>query len=98
MNIENKPSTEFLGALVLDGSADITGTFTRENGRLVLQGHPAIHAFNSQSLANALANGGDSSVHTQPTYFDQEDWEGRTFSFGKLKLKRSTLDLVEMPR
>ncbi|WP_085044944.1 S6 family peptidase [Cronobacter sakazakii] len=87
MNIENKPSTEFLGALVLDGSADITGTFTQENGRLVLQGHPVIHAFNSQSLANALANGGDSSVHTQPTYFDQEDWEGRTFSFGKLKLK-----------
>ncbi|MEC9736546.1 S6 family peptidase [Escherichia coli] len=87
MNVENKPSTEYLSALVLDGSADITGTFTQENGRLVLQGHPVIHAYSTQTLARALANGGDSSVLTQPTYADQDDWEDRAFSFGKLALK-----------
>lgn len=84
--MENRLPEGASGALVLDGSADISGTFTQENGRLTLQGHPVIHAYNTQSVADKLASTGDFSVLTQPTSFDQEDWENRTFSFDRLSL------------
>ncbi|HAP0576376.1 TPA: autotransporter outer membrane beta-barrel domain-containing protein, partial [Escherichia coli] len=82
------------GALVLDGSANIKGTFTQDNGHLVLQGHPVIHAFNSQQTAEHLSAKGDDSVHTQPTSFEQKDWENRDFTFGQLVLNNAYLRLA----
>lgn len=93
LNVVNAVPEGASGALVLDGSADITGSFTQENGRLTLQGHPVIHAYNDQSLANKLAATGDTSVRTQPTSFDQDDWENRTFSFDRLVLKNTDFGL-----
>lgn len=93
LNVENRLPEGTSGALVLDGSAAISGTFTQENGRLTLQGHPVIHAYNSQSVANKLASLGDHSVLTQPTSFDQKDWENRTFAFDKLLLKNTDFGL-----
>lgn len=77
----------------MDGSANMSGTFTQENGRLTIQGHPVIHASTSQSIANTVSSLGDNSVLTQPTSFTQDDWENRTFSFGSLVLKDTDFGL-----
>ncbi|HFO4234530.1 TPA: S6 family peptidase [Escherichia coli] len=90
-NISFNP--ESVGTFVMDGSADMSGTFTYENGRLTLQGHPVIHAYNTQSVADKLAASGDNSVLTQPTSFSQEDWENRSFTFDRLSLKNTDFGL-----
>lgn len=93
LNVDNRLPEGVTGALVMDGSADISGTFTQENGRLTLQGHPVIHAYNTQSVADKLAASGDHSVLTQPTSFSQEDWENRSFTFDRLSLKKTDFGL-----
>lgn len=93
MDVDNRLPEGVTGALVMDGSADMYGTFTQENGHLTLQGHPVIHAYNSQSVASTLASAGDNSVLTQPTSFTQEDWENRSFTFDKLSLKNTDFGL-----
>ena len=93
MNVKNRIPRGNTSSLVLDGSADISGTLFQENGRLTLQGHPVIHAYNSQSLANKLASMGDTSLRTQPTTFNQDDWERRTFNFGRLQLQNTIFGL-----
>ncbi|EKS5488020.1 autotransporter outer membrane beta-barrel domain-containing protein [Escherichia coli] len=93
LNVDNRLPEGVTGALVMDGSADISGTFTQENGRLTLQGHPVIHAYNTQSVADKLAASGDHSVLTQPTSFRQEDWENRSFTFDRLSLKNTDFGL-----
>ncbi|MEZ2960509.1 S6 family peptidase [Escherichia coli] len=90
-NISFNPKSA--GTFVMDGSADMSGTFTQENGRLTLQGHPVIHAYNTQSVADKLAATGDHSVLTQPTSFSQEDWENRSFTFDRLSLKNTDFGL-----
>ncbi|MBC6577762.1 autotransporter outer membrane beta-barrel domain-containing protein [Escherichia coli] len=81
------------GTLVLDGSADITGTFTQKNGGLTLQGHPVIHAYYSKDFVNKMSSLGDNSLLSQPTSFGQDDWERRVFSFGKLSLDNTAFGL-----
>ncbi|EHD3130952.1 hemoglobin-binding protease autotransporter Hbp, partial [Escherichia coli] len=93
LNVDNRLPEGVTSALVMDGAADISGTFTQENGRLTLQGHPVIHAYNTQSVADKLAASGDHSVLTQPTSFSQEDWENRSFTFDRLSLKNTDFDL-----
>ncbi|HFP5150766.1 TPA: S6 family peptidase [Escherichia coli] len=93
LNVENRLPEGVTGALVMDGSADMSGTLTQENGRLTLQGHPVIHAYNTQSVADKLAASGDHSVLTQPTSFSQEDWENRSFTFDRLSLKNTDFGL-----
>ena len=93
LNVDNRLPEGVTGALVMDGAADIAGTFTQENGRLTLQGHPVIHAYNTQSVADKLAASGDHSVLTQPTSFSQEDWENRSFTFDRLSLKNTDFGL-----
>ena len=93
LNVDNRLPEGVTGALVMDGSADISGTFTQENGRLTLQGHPVIHAYNTQSVADKLAASGDHSVLTLPTTFSQEDWENRSFTFDRLSLKNTDFGL-----
>ncbi|WP_276350853.1 autotransporter outer membrane beta-barrel domain-containing protein, partial [Escherichia coli] len=86
-------NADHIGKFIMDGSADISGSFSKENGRLTLQGHPVIHAYNTQSVADKLAASGDHSVLTQPTSFSQEDWENRSFTFGRLSLKNTDFGL-----
>ncbi|EHN93884.1 hypothetical protein ESOG_04732 [Escherichia coli E101] len=93
LDVENRRPGGVTGALVMDGSADMSGTFSQENGRLTLQGHPVIHAYNTQSVADKLAAIGDHSVLTQPTSFSQEDWENRSFTFDRLSLKNTDFGL-----
>lgn len=93
LNVDNRLPEGVTGALVMDGSADMSGTFTQGNGRLALQGHPVIHAYNTQSVADKLAASGDHSVLTQPTSFSQKDWENRNFTFDKLSLKNTDFGL-----
>lgn len=93
MDVTNVVTAGNTSTLVIDGSTDMSGTFTQENGRLTLQGHPVIHAYNTQSVADKLAASGDHSVLTQPTSFSQEDWENRSFTFDRLSLKNTDFGL-----
>lgn len=93
MDVTNVVTAGNTSTLVIDGSTDMSGTFTQENGRLTLQGHPVIHAYNTQSVADKLAASGDHSVLTQPTSFSQEDWENRSFTFDRLSLKNTYFGL-----
>ncbi|MCE4207387.1 S6 family peptidase, partial [Escherichia coli] len=93
LNVDNRLPEGVTGALEMDGAAEISGTFTQENGRLTLQGHPVSHAYNTQSVADKLAASGDHSVLTQHTSFSQEDWEKRSFTFDRLSLKNTDFGL-----
>lgn len=93
INVSNKVLPGTTGSLVLDGSANISGSFTQENGRLTIQGHPVIHASTDSWIAHVIGLSGDHSVKTQPTSFTQDDWENRTFSFGSLVLKDTDFGL-----
>ncbi|HCQ8367394.1 TPA: autotransporter outer membrane beta-barrel domain-containing protein [Klebsiella oxytoca] len=93
VNVVNKAPSGVKGALVLDGSANTSGSFTQENGRLVIQGHPVIHAYNGKDISNKLAAIGDKSVLTQPTSFNQDDWERRNFTFSDIFLKNTEFGL-----
>ncbi|EKN3608785.1 S6 family peptidase [Yersinia enterocolitica] len=94
MNVENRLPQGTTGALVLDGSADIYGSFTQENGQLFMQGHPVIHAISNQSVVNKLNNLGDNSLSTQPVSFTQQDWETRQFTLNQLNLKNTDFNLA----
>lgn len=94
LNVVNKVAANNTGATVLDGSANMTGSFTQENGRLTIQGHPVIHAYVSEAIANTIASvTGDKNVMTSPTTFDQKDWETRVFKMGALNLKNTDFGL-----
>ncbi|HFP5151014.1 TPA: S6 family peptidase [Escherichia coli] len=83
-----------IGKFIMDGSSNITGSFSKENGHLTIQGHPVIHASTSHNIASSVASSGDNSVLTQPTSFTQDDWENREFSFGSLELKNADFGLA----
>ncbi|HEA8638003.1 TPA: S6 family peptidase [Escherichia coli] len=78
---------------IMDGGADMSGSFTQQGGGLYIQGHPVVHAVSSEAVATALRKQGDNSVLTQPVSFAQKDWESRTFSIGQLKLKGAAFSL-----
>ncbi|EMO0669494.1 autotransporter outer membrane beta-barrel domain-containing protein, partial [Escherichia coli] len=61
LDVENRLSEGTSGALVMDGSASMSGSFIQENGRLTLQGHPVIHASTSQDIADTVSSMGDDS-------------------------------------
>ncbi|ECG8591600.1 autotransporter outer membrane beta-barrel domain-containing protein [Salmonella enterica subsp. salamae] len=94
LNVINTVAEGTQGALVLDGATEITGNFTQQNGRLIFQGHPVIHAYNSATLADKLKAAGDDSVKTQPVSFDQPDWENRTFRLNTLLLRHADFGLA----
>lgn len=87
LNVRNIFPEGLNRAFIMDGSANMSGAFEQENGRLVLQGHPVIHAYNTKAVADKLSSLGDNSVLTQPTSLNQNDWEDRIFRFGKLILR-----------
>lgn len=94
MNFSNKVKADSASALVMDGSVNLHGgVFSKENGRLVFQGHPVIHAVSNQSVADKVESLGDTSVITQPVSFNQHDWETRSFSMGFLQLKNAQFSL-----
>ncbi|EBV5086513.1 autotransporter outer membrane beta-barrel domain-containing protein [Salmonella enterica subsp. enterica serovar Ball] len=95
LNISNKVSSGSDRTFISDGGMDIPdGQFIQQNGHLVFQGHPVIHAYNSQSVANKLKSLGDNSVRTQPVSFDQPDWENRTFTLNTLSLNNASFALA----
>ncbi|WP_223116504.1 hypothetical protein, partial [Escherichia albertii] len=55
----------YIHCLAFQGAAQ--GSFSQENGRLTIQGHPVIHASTSQNIADKVSSLGDNSVLTQPT-------------------------------
>ena len=70
------------GALVMDGSANMSGTFTQENGRPDHSGPPGYPCFNvSEYCKYSLVSGRQFRSDTAHPHFTQDDWENRTFSF-----------------
>ncbi|MDJ7444041.1 autotransporter outer membrane beta-barrel domain-containing protein [Salmonella enterica] len=83
------------GGIAFDGNINLPGnTVSQSGGELMFQGHPVIHAFNTQAVAGKLASLGDNSVKTQPVSFDQPDWEDRIFTLKTLELKDSDFRLA----
>lgn len=79
---------------VLDGGMDTQGSFTQQNSRLFIQGHPVVHAVSTQAVADKLKTIGDNSVLTQPVSFTQSDWETRKFSLKQLNLRTADFRLA----
>ncbi|EMD3336976.1 autotransporter outer membrane beta-barrel domain-containing protein, partial [Escherichia coli] len=93
LDIVNKTQDNNSNTLIMDGSANITGSFTTENGRLLLQGYPVIHAFSSQSIVDKTNSLGDYSTLNKPTSSSQNDWENRHYLFNELNLNNSDLSV-----
>ncbi|WP_426346462.1 S6 family peptidase [Cronobacter universalis] len=79
---------------VMDGGMNTQGSFTQQDGRLFIQGHPVIHAVSTQGVAGKLKALGDNSVLTQPVSFTQSDWETRQFSLKQLNLRNADFRLA----
>ena len=94
VDVKNTVTPGTQNDFVMDGGMDTQGSFTQENGRLFIQGHPVIHAASSQGVADKLKTLGDNSVLTQPVSFTQNDWETRHFSMQQLNLHNATFDLA----
>ncbi|EOX8431713.1 S6 family peptidase [Salmonella bongori] len=92
LNIDTSRSS---GGVIFDGNIDTPeGGLMQSGGQLTFQGHPVIHAYNNKGVADKLKSLGDDSVRTQPTSFDQPDWEGRTFRLKTLLLKNTDFGLA----
>ncbi|MHA6633707.1 S6 family peptidase [Citrobacter farmeri] len=94
VDVKNTVTSGTQNDFVMDGGMDTQGSFTQENGRLFIQGHPVIHAYSTQAVADKLKALGDNSVLTQPVSFTQSDWETRQFSMQQLNLHNATFDLA----
>ncbi|WP_318532337.1 S6 family peptidase, partial [Escherichia coli] len=92
-NLSVQNNTSSAVDFIMDGGADMSGSFTQQGGGLYIQGHPVVHAVSSEAVAAALRKQGDNSVLTRPVSFTQKDWESRTFSIGQLKLKEASFSL-----
>lgn len=94
VDVSNAATTSTQNDFVMDGGMNIQGSFTQQNGRLFIQGHPVIHAASSQAVANKLKTFGDNSVLTQPVSFTQSDWKNRQFSMTQLNLNNADFSLA----
>lgn len=94
VDVKNIVTPRAQNDFVMDGGMNTQGSFTQQNGRLFVQGHPVIHAASSQGVANKLKALGDNSVLTQPVSFTQSDWETRQFSLKQLDLYNADFSLA----
>ncbi|WP_238926041.1 S6 family peptidase [Achromobacter xylosoxidans] len=91
VNIVNQANTVFIA----DGDIAIgDNAVTARQGEVVFQGHPIIHATNTEDVAQMLRDLGDDSVRTQSVSFGQPDWESRNFTLGTLALTDATFRLA----
>ena len=94
LNFTNRVAPGTRGALILDGAVDIAGDFTQQYGRLVFQGHPVIHAYNTPEIVEKLRSLRDFSLRSEPVSFTQPDWERRIFHVNRLVLDYASFDLA----
>lgn len=94
VDVKNTVMPEMQNDFVMDGGMNTQGSFTQQNGRLFIQGHPVVHAISTLAVANKLKALGDNSVLTQPVSFSQSDWETRQFSLKQLNLFNADFSLA----
>ncbi|EOY5094739.1 S6 family peptidase [Citrobacter amalonaticus] len=94
VDVKNTVTPGTQNDFVMDGGMNTQGSFTQQNGRLFIQGHPVIHAVSTQAVADKLKALGDNSVLTQPVSFTQSDWETRQFSLKQLNLHNADFSLA----
>jgi len=94
VDVKNTVTPGTQNDFVMDGGMNTQGSFTQQNGRLFIQGHPVIHAVSTQAVADKLKALGDNSVLTQPVSFTQSDWETRQFSLKQLDLYNADFSLA----
>lgn len=85
----NSPTTHSL--LAFDGNIfNPHGKITYKNGNLTFQGHPVIHAYLSENLAEQVQKVTGDSVYTTPTQINQDDWEDRIFIFDHIDISQES--------
>ncbi|EGT3574386.1 autotransporter outer membrane beta-barrel domain-containing protein [Citrobacter amalonaticus] len=94
VDVKNTVTPGTQNDFVMDGGMNTQGSFTQQDGRLFIQGHPVIHAVSTQAIADKLKALGDNSVLTQPVSFTQSDWETRQFSLKQLDLYNADFSLA----
>lgn len=94
VDVKNVVTSGAQNDFAMDGGMNTQGSFTQQNGRLFIQGHPVVHAVSSQGVADKLKALGDNSVLTQPVSFTQSDWENRQFSLKQLNLDNADFSLA----
>jgi len=94
VDVKNTVTPGTQNDFAMDGGMNTQGSFTQQNGRLFIQGHPVVHAVSTQAVANKLKAQGDNSVLTQPVSFTQSDWETRQFSLKQLNLRNADFRLA----
>ena len=94
VDVKNTVTPGMENNFVMDGGMNTQGSFTQQNGRLFMQGHPVVHAVSTQAVADKLKALGDNSVLTQPVSFTQSDWETRQFSLQLLNLYDADFNLA----
>jgi len=94
VDVKNTVTPGTQNDFVMDGGMNTQGSFTQQNGRLFMQGHPVVHAVSTQAVADKLKALGDNSVLTQPVSFTQSDWETRQFRLKQLNLYNADFSLA----
>ncbi|CAD5640010.1 phage protein [Escherichia coli] len=94
VDVKNTVTPGTQNDFVMDGGMNTQGSFTQQNGRLFIQGHPVVHAVSTQAVADKLKALGDNSVLTQPVSFTQSDWETRQFCLKQLNLYNADFSLA----
>lgn len=94
VDVKNTVTPGTQNDFVMDGGMNTRGSFTQQDGRLFIQGHPVVHAVSSQAVADKLKALGDNSVLTQPVSFTQNDWETRHFNLKQLNLYNADFSLA----
>ncbi|HAG0017319.1 TPA: autotransporter outer membrane beta-barrel domain-containing protein, partial [Salmonella enterica] len=97
MDVYNKAAS-MVGRFISDGGMNLDGDFLQENGHLVFQGHPVIHAVTPGFFRNDANTPAQEyvkkSVLQYPTNFNQPDWENRQFRMNNLILRNSEFTLA----
>ncbi|WP_158654381.1 S6 family peptidase [Helicobacter pametensis] len=79
--------------LAFDGNIlNPSGSIEHINGKLVLQGHPVIHAYLPEGTAQNVRRITGDDIYSTPTRLTQEDWENRTFVLDKIQVSKDTND------
>lgn len=75
--------------LAFDGNiTNPDGKIEHYNGKLVLQGHPVIHAYLPAGTAEHVKGITGDEVYTTPTKIDQEDWENRIYVLDEITISQ----------
>lgn len=79
--------------LAFDGNIlNPDGGIKHINGKLVLQGHPVIHAYLPYGTAQQISSITGDDIYSTPTRITQQDWEKRFFILNQIDISKDKND------